>query len=118
MPPYDPTLVALVDTLVTTCVPASPAAPYVEDLRVMQQWLAEQLRTGQTAPSPEAEQALRAAMSRLDAKPHDERVGYGEVLRRVLSAVDQELFRWTSAAVQPRGPSGDTAVAPAPAPVP
>ena len=62
------------------------------------------------APSPQDEQVMRQALGQLNPKHGDGELGYGEVLRRLLSAVDKELFKWTSGMVQPPGPSGDAQV--------
>jgi len=61
--------------------------------------------------SPEADQALRYALSQMDPKAGDTLLGYGEVLSRLLAAVDRQLFVWTSGQTQAPGPSGDIQVA-------
>jgi hypothetical protein len=116
MPDYDPTTVALVGEMLTVLDAEADAETmsYEDQLRAVQQGLTEALQTGGDAveaPSPEDEQVMRQALGRLDPKAGDVELGYGEVLRRLLSAIDKELFKWTSGMVQPPGPSGDAQVA-------
>jgi len=96
--------------------------PYEDVLRQLQTKLTEALQNTEPVteakpeakpepPSPEEEQAAHEALSRLDPRPEDRYLGYGEVLRRDLALVDRELFKWTSSLVQPPGPSGEIAVA-------
>ena len=61
--------------------------------------------------APEDEVLLRMALGKLDAKAGDGELEGAEVIRRLLSAIDKELMRWTSALVQAVGPSGDAVVA-------
>jgi hypothetical protein len=119
---YDPTLEALMAQMRGVLVPHQEALPqnYIDTLRAVQAALVAALAKATTdAASPEEDQTMRQALSRLDAKTGDQSLGYGEVLRRVLSAVDKELMKWTSGLVQPIGPSGDAVTPPvivAPAP--
>lgn len=114
MPPdYDPTIQALVTAMLKVLDSEADAETlsYEDQLRACQVALAEALQSGPPeAPSPQDEQVLRQALSVLDAKNLDQYLEYGEVLRRLLSAVDKELFKWTSGMVQPPGPSGDAQV--------
>ena len=112
MPNYDPTTVALVGEMLKVLDAEADAETmsYEDQLRAVQVALTEALQTGGAAreePSPEDEQVMRQALGQLDPKHGDAELGYGEVLRRLLSAVDKELFKWTSGMVQPVGPSGD-----------
>ena len=68
-------------------------------------------------PTPEEEQAVSQALSRLHPTADDAQADHGTRLRRLQARVDVELSRWTSAIVQPPGPSGATAV-PEPPPPP
>ena len=115
MPDYDPTTVALVGEMLKVLDAEADAETmsYEDQLRAVQQGLTEALQTGDETeePSPEDEQVMRQALGQLDAKAGDVELGYGEVLRRLLSAVDRQLFIWTSSVVQPPGPSGDYQVA-------
>ena len=115
MPDYDPTTVALVGEMLTVldADADTDTLSYEDQLRAVQVALTEALQTGGElveAPAAEDEQVMRQALSRLDPKSGDAELGYGEVLRRLLSAVDKELFKWTSGLVQPPGPSGDAQV--------
>ena len=121
---YDPTQVALVSEMLKVCTPqkgrgakaaqeAMAEASYPEQLRQLQAALMEALQTGDTeAPSPEAMQTMVQALGRLDPKTGDQYLEYGAILRRLLACVDRELMKWTSAPVQPIGPSGEAVVAP------
>ena len=125
MPDYDPSMEALVTAMLTILAPdvEPDALGYIEQLRAVQTALVD-LLTGKTtvAPSrarageglvlpPEAEGVLRMALGKLDAKAGDAELEGAEVLRRLLSAIDKELMRWTSGLVQAIGPSGDAVVA-------
>jgi hypothetical protein len=115
MPDYDPTTVALMGEILKVLDTEADAdtMSYEDQLRAVQVALTEAMQTGGEpveAPSPEGEQVMRQALGQLDPKHGDAELGYGEVLRRLLSAVDKELFKWTSGLVQPPGPSGDAQV--------
>jgi hypothetical protein len=110
MPDYDPTAEALVAALREVLAPPGRNAPrtYIDDLRAVQVALVELLaQETPEAPDPETDQLMRQALGRVDPKNEDQYLGYGEVLRRLLSCVDRQLFVWTSGMVQPVGPSGD-----------
>lgn len=110
MPDYDPTMEALIASIREALDPPDADEPrgYIEDLRAVQGVLVEQLaQESPESPSPEVEQMMRQALGVLDPKSEDQYLGYGEVLRRLLSAVDRQLFIWSSGMVQPVGPSGD-----------
>jgi hypothetical protein len=110
MPDYDPTMEALIASIREALAPPDADAPrgYIEDLRAVQGALVKQLaEESPESPSPEVEQMMRQALGVLDPKSEDQYLGYGEVLRRLLSAVDRQLFIWSSGMVQPVGPSGD-----------
>lgn len=116
MEPYDPTLEALVSAMVKVLDAEADVEvlSYIDQLRAVQLGLFEALHahTGEVdEPSPEDEQVMRQALGHLDPKNGDAELDYGDVLRRLLSAVDKELFKWTSSVVQPPGPSGDAQVA-------
>ena len=113
MPDYDPTTEALMADLLAVLDPQEGDAglSYIDTLRRVQTALMMTLQEGEAVPDPEDERVLRQALSQLDAKNEDRWLGVGEVLRRLLSAVDRELFRWTSSIIQPPGPSGDAQVA-------
>ena len=70
-----------------------------------------QVAKGQDAQQATREAAVRHALAQLDPHNDDQYQGYPELLRRLQGAIDVELSRWTSAPVQPPGPSGDVAVA-------
>lgn len=125
MPDYDPSMEALVTEMLTILAPdvETDALGYIEQLRAVQTALVD-LLTGKTtvAPSrarageglvltPEQDALLRLALGKLDAKAGDTELEGAEVIRRLLSAIDKELMRWTSALVQVIGPSGDAVVA-------
>ena len=110
MPDYDPTAEALIAALREALAPPEADAPrtYIDDLRAVQLALVEDLaEETPEAPDAETEQLMRQALGRVDPKNEDQYLGYGEVLRRLLSCVDRQLFIWTSGMVQPVGPSGD-----------
>lgn len=116
MPDYDETMVELVGAMlkVVDAEADVDTMSYEDKLRAVQRGLTEALRTDTGAveePSPEDEQVMRQALGRLDPKNMDAELEYGDVLRRLLSAIDKELFKWTSGMVQPPGPSGDAQVA-------
>jgi len=81
---------------------------YEEVLRALQVVVPQALGT---LAQGEQEQAARTAVDRLDPHAGDQYLDYPSVLLRLQEVVDRELFRWTSAALQPPGPSGGTAVA-------
>jgi hypothetical protein len=113
MPDYDPTTEALMAEIRNALAPPESEAPrtYVDDLRAVQVALVDALaKETPEPPSPEAEQTMRQALGQLDPKNEDQWLGYGEVLRRLLTCVDKQLFIWTSGLVQPVGPSGDAQV--------
>jgi hypothetical protein len=70
-----------------------------------------QAQRTQTAEDATREAAVRQALGHLDPKNDDQQQGYVEILRRLQTAIDRELSKWTSAPTQPVGPSGTTAVA-------
>jgi hypothetical protein len=116
MPDYDETTVALVGEMLKVLDAEADATTmsYEDQLRAVEIGLTEALHTdtGEVeAPAPEDEQVMRQALGRLDPKNTDAELEYGDVLRRLLSAIDKELFKWTSGLVQPPGPSGDAQVA-------
>lgn len=84
---------------------------YEDILRRLQDVLVACLRSSPDEVSPEQAQALALALARLHPRADDARLEPLEHVRRLLERVDLELFRWTSAMVQPVGPSGATAVA-------
>ena len=125
MPDYDPGMEALVAEMLRILAPDTDTAAlgYVEQLRALQTALVD-LLTGKTtvassraqpgdglALTPEDEALLRFALGKFDAKAGDDALEGADVVRRLLSAIDRELMRWTSAMVQPVGPSGDAVVA-------
>lgn len=119
MPDYDPTLEALVAQVVEALDPPEDGEPqsYIDNLRRAQAALMVQLQQeASAAPTAEDEAVLRQALGVMDAKSEDRYLGYGEVVRRVLSAIDKELMRWTSAPEQAMGPSGDAVTPPPVAP--
>lgn len=116
MPDYDETTVALVGEMlkVLDAEAETDGMAYEDMLRVVQIGLTEALHTDTgegEEPSPEDEQTMRQALGRLDPKNMDSELDYQDVLRRLLSAIDKELMKWTSGLVQPPGPSGDACVA-------
>jgi hypothetical protein len=54
---------------------------------------------------------VRHALRQLDPHADDQQQDYVSVLRRLQTAIDRELSKWTSASEQPVGPSGEVAVA-------
>ena len=114
MEPYDPTLEALIGEMVEVLKADAETPSYIDHLRALQVALFEVLNTGgeePEEPSPDDEQVMRQALGRLDPKNTDAELDYGDVLRRLLAAVDRELFKWDSALVQPPGPSGEAQTA-------
>ena len=113
MPDYDPTTMALVDELCKAldAPKQDEFLAYTDQLRRVQAALMVQVQTSEETPKPEAEQVMRQALGYLDPKSGDQYAEYGEVLRRLLAAVDKELMKWTSGMVQPIGPSGEAVVA-------
>lgn len=123
MPDYDPGMEALVAEMLRILAPEveTDTLGYIEQLRALQTALVD-LLTGKTTVArakpedglvlaPEDEALLRFALGKLDAKTGDQDLEGADVVRRLLSANDKELMRWTSALVQPVGPSGDAVVA-------
>lgn len=118
MPDYDPGMEALVAEMLRVLAPDVEPEPvgYIDQLRAVQQALVD-LLSGVSGlaepkePSPEDEALLRFALGKLDAKAGDHELEGADVVRRLLSAVDRELMKWTSSIVQPVGPSGDAVVA-------
>jgi hypothetical protein len=109
--------------------PGDDDLPYEDILRRLQTVLLAMVTTGTpptqepkpagegvVEPTPEHENAVRQAVGLLFPVADDQYAGYETLLRRLQSVVDAELSRWTSAMVQPVGPSGYTAV-PEPPPV-
>lgn len=88
---------------------------YEDLLRRLQTVLQEKVAQTEE-PTPEEEQAVSQALSRLHPTADDAQADHGTRLRRLQVRVDVELSRWTSAMVQPPGPSGATAVAATPPP--
>lgn len=58
------------------------------------------------------EQAVRQFVGAVDPKNEDAQTDYITMLRRAQTAIELELFKWTSAPVQEQGKSGETVVAP------
>ena len=125
MPDYDPSMEALVTEMLTILAPdvEADALGYIEQLRAVQTALVD-LLTGKTVVASsraqpgeglvltaEQDALLRLALGKLDAKAGDGELEGAEVIRRLLSAIDRELMRWTSGLVQALGPSGDAVVA-------
>lgn len=73
----------------------------------------ESLQSDRSGDAEQAatEQLARQLLGRLDPHADDAQQDYISILRRVQGAIDRELFKRTSASVQPPGPSGETAVA-------
>ena len=116
MADYDPTTLARVGEMVKVFDADADVEDmsYEDQFRAVQEEITKALQTGGEAvdaPSPENEQVVRQVLGQLDPTPGDAELGYGEVLRRLLSVVDTELSRWTSGLVQAPGPSGDAVVA-------
>lgn len=112
----DPTLNALVLEVLTVLDEDATDADrsYIDRLRRLQEVIASALAGGTAVPEGEQEAIVTQALGRLDPRPDDARQPYQSRLRRVGEWVDTELFKWTSAMVQPPGPSGTTAVAATP----
>jgi hypothetical protein len=112
MEPSDPTLEALVDAMTHALDhDADMAQGYVNKLRQLAVTLAHILDDAEgSAPTPALEQGMRQALAYLDAQAAGAELGYLEVLRRCLGAVEQELFRWASSVVRPVGFSGATPI--------
>lgn len=109
MEPYDEIMEALIAAMIQ-CLDhdADMTAGYVDQLRQLAYTLAHILMDAEAhAPTPEQEQLMRQALGHLDPKAGDAELGYGEVLRRCLAAVEKELFKWDSSIVQPVGFSGE-----------
>jgi succinate dehydrogenase flavin-adding protein (antitoxin of CptAB toxin-antitoxin module) len=127
MPDYDPGMEALVSELLRVLAPDvdTAALGYIEQMRALQKALVDLLSGAATVTSrgkppgteeggglmPEDEALVRFALGRLDPKTGDQDLEGGEVLTRLLACVDKDLFKWTSAMVQPVGPSGAAQVA-------
>jgi hypothetical protein len=112
MEPYDPTLEALVEAIMQALAPdADVAQGYVDNLRCLDIILTQILTDPEShEASPETEQTLRQALGQLDAKAGDTELEYLQVVGRVRSAVEKELFKWGSSLVQPAGFSGDSQI--------
>jgi hypothetical protein len=108
---YDPTNEAIVRDLLAALDPqeGDDGLPYVDLLRRTQAVLVDLLAQGE-ALTPEQEQAIAQALSHLHPAADDHLVDGGTRLRRLQTRIDVELSKWTSALVQPPGPSGATAV--------
>jgi hypothetical protein len=106
---YDPTLEAHVEAMLQALDhDADMTHGFVDHLRQLIVTISHILAdTEGHEPTPEAEQAMRAGLAYMDARVGDAQLGYGDVLRRCLVAVERELFRWDSSMVQPAGFSGD-----------
>jgi len=117
MEPYDPTLEALVEAMLTALKPdADMTQGYVAQLRQLDITLTQMLADpeghgllGET-PNPETEQVMRQALGHLDAKAGDVELEYLQVLQRLRAAVEKELFKWASSLVQPAGFSGEAQI--------
>jgi hypothetical protein len=109
MEPYDPTLEALVTAMLEALAPdADIGHVYVDQLRQLVVTLTQILADPEShAPTPELEQVMRQALGHMDAKHGDAELAYLEVVRRMLAAVEKELFKWASSLVQPAGFSGE-----------
>jgi hypothetical protein len=109
MEPYDPTLEALVDAMIEALDhDADMSQGYVDKLRQLVVTLTHILDDPEShEPTPELEQVMRQALGHMDAKAGDAELDYLEVLRRMLAAVEKELFKWASSIVQPAGFSGE-----------
>jgi hypothetical protein len=111
-PELHPTLLALVTALHPT---PDDAAQSVEALlRRAQTALLLTLQNQESDLTPHQGVLLQAA-TQLLPRADDAQQPPQELLRRVQVGIDAELSKWTSAVVQPPGPSGTTAV---PEPVP
>jgi hypothetical protein len=115
--PYDPTLEALVDAMLTALKPdADMTQGYVAKLRSLDITLTQMLADPEghgllgEPTDPATEQVMRQALGHLDAKAGDAELEYLQVLGRVRSSIERELFRWSSSLVQPAGFSGDTQI--------
>src|SRR5262245_4658715 len=102
---YDPTLEALVASMLACLDPAADLTKgYTDQLRQLIIALQHILADPEGhPPTPAQEQCLRYGLGVLDAKAGDQDLGYGEVVRRVQGSVEIELFRWDSSMVQPHG---------------
>ena len=109
----DPTTEALVRDLLTQLDDQEDNAQlsYVDALRRVQGALTKALATAEPDLTSEQDAALSQTLGRLSPTADDARIDPVTRLRRVHGWVDMELSRWTSAIVQPRGPSGTTVVA-------
>jgi hypothetical protein len=108
--PYDPTLEALVASMLESLDhEAEMWRGYVDQLRQLTVTLRHILAAPELEehqPTPEQEQVMRQGLSVLDAKAGDAELDYLDVLKRVQEAIDLELFHWDSSLVQPPGFSG------------
>jgi hypothetical protein len=82
---------------------------YLEQLRRLQAALVTLLDAVPASPDVATEATVRQAVGVIDPRNDDASQGYALMLRRLQRLVDIELSRWSSAAQQPVGPSGDTA---------
>ena len=90
---------------------AEMMAGYLDQLRQLAYTLQHIMtHSEEHEPTPEQEQVMRQALGHLDAKAGDVELDYLDVLRRLQSAIDKELFRWDSSLVQPAGWSGEIQV--------
>lgn len=108
----DPTAVFLVGELLKALDPEPDETPrsYVDNLRRLQGVLITLMANSELQPEGDQDATVMDALGRLDPHREDARLPFGERVRRVQAWVDIELSRWTSAIVQPRGPSGACAV--------
>jgi hypothetical protein len=116
---YDLTNEALVRALVTALDPqeGDDILGYEDLLRRAQRILIDEVNDTED-PTPEAQQIVTLALATLHPTADDHLVDHGTRLRRLQARIDIELSKWTSAMIQPPGPSGATAVPePLPAPV-
>jgi len=122
MEPYDPTLEALVAAMLEALDhEADMTRGYVDQLRqlivTLRHILADPEAHGvverkppgpvESPLDPAAETVMRQALGMLDAKAGDAELDYLDVLKRLLAAIEKELFRWDSSIVQPAGFSGE-----------
>lgn len=94
--------------------------PYEDVLRQLQAMSAQALgipadplarKPPDIPDTPEATQAIREAVGRLDPHAEDQYLDDDTMVRRLLEIVEKELSKWTSGLVQPPGLSGSVAVA-------
>lgn len=116
---YDPTAEALMRQVLEAldAQEEDAALSYIDVARRVQAVLITRLGNAGAPLDPEGEVATRHLVGYLDPHADDAQQDGATLLRRLQTAIDRELSRWTSAILQPPGPSGGTAVA-APAPPP